>query len=306
VRLLLVGGESAGLQALKAIAATSHTLVGVLPSMPKSGFAGASVADLARKLGAPTWPAESVRDPAFAAVVAEAQVDLLLNVHSLYLINRAVLAAPRLGCFNLHPGPLPECAGLNAPSWAIQRGERAHGVTLHWMAAGIDTGPVAYCERFPIEDTDTGLSVALKCTRLGARLVETLLHAAASDPASIPRIPQDLGARRYFSAGPPDDGRIAWSAPARAISNFVRAADYRPFQAPWPHPRTRAGGREFGLASVRPTGRPSNAPPGWIGAVSDAGVEVACGDEWLLVREVQEQSRYQPAAASFASLTRLE
>ena len=38
----------------------------------------------------------------------------------------------------------PEYAGLNAPSWAIYNGEPAHGVTLHWMEAAIDTGPIAW------------------------------------------------------------------------------------------------------------------------------------------------------------------
>ena len=60
-----------------------------------------------------------------------------------------VLEAPRIGSFNLHPGPLPEYAGLNAPSWAIYHGEQEHRVTLHWLDAGIDTGPIAYgAERF--------------------------------------------------------------------------------------------------------------------------------------------------------------
>jgi methionyl-tRNA formyltransferase len=302
---MLVGGESAGLQTLKAIAATSHTLVGVLPSPSRNGFAGASVEGLARKLGVPIWSATCVRDPAFATVVADAQVDVLLNVHSLYLIDAAVLQTPRLGCFNLHPGPLPEFAGLNAPSWAIQRGERMHGVTVHWMAAGIDTGPLAYFERFPIDDADTGLSVALKCIRLGVRLVETLLVIAATDAAAIPRIPQDLDKRRYFGAGPPDKGRLTWSASARHVRDFVRAADYRPFPSPWGHPRTTTDGRELAVVAASCTGRATDVPPGTIGLRSEQGVEVACGDEWLLVREVQDEGRYQPAAAALESIERL-
>ena len=305
MNVLLVGGESAGLQTLKAITATPHTLVGVLPSQSKNGFAGATVEGLARKLGVPTWSATCVRDPQFASVVAAAQVDVLLNVHSLYLIDAAVLQAPRLGCFNLHPGPLPECAGLNAPSWAIQRGEQMHGVTVHWMAPGIDTGPLAYSERFPIDDADTGLSVALRCIRLGVRLVETLLHTAATDAAAIPRIPQDLCKRRYFGAGPPDNGRLTWSASARQVRDFVRAADYRPFPSPWGHPQTRANGGELAVVAASCTGRSTKEAPGTIGVRSERGVEVACSDEWLLVRDVQEAGRYQPAAAVLRSGERL-
>lgn len=255
MNILLVGGESAGLQTLKATAGTEHQLVGVLASPSRNGFPSAGIAGLAEKLGVPSWPARRVRDPDFAGFVRDSAVDLLLNVHSLYVIDRAVLEAPRLGCFNLHPGPLPECAGLNAPSWAIQQGARAHGVTLHWMAAAIDAGPLAYCERFPIEDTDTGLTVAMKCIRLGLPLIQRLLQAAATDPAAIPRLPQDLSKRRYFGAGPPEGGQLSWNTPARQIFDFVRASDYRPFQSPWIHPRACFNGRELGIVSARPTGR---------------------------------------------------
>ena len=227
---------------------------------------------------------------------------MLLNVHSLYIIDRAVLEAPRLGCFNLHPGPLPECAGLNAPSWAIQQGARTHGVSLHWMVPTIDMGPIAYAERFPIDDTDSGLSLSLKCIRAGMPLVEKLLHTAACGFEAIPRVPQNPADRRYFSAGPPDEGRLSWARPARQVFDLVRAADYRPFKSPWRHPRTVAHGREFGIVSARCTGRPASARPGSIGDATDDGVEVACGDEWLLVREVEDEGRYQRAALAFESI----
>src|SRR5262249_60324325 len=127
------------------------------------------------KLGCRTWPAESVKDPAFAEVIRAEEVDLLLNVHSLFVIKPEIVAAPRYGSFNLHPGPLPRYAGLNAPSWAIYRGERAHGVTLHRMLAGIDTTTIAHPRLFGIEETDTGFSVVAECIKFGMWLISQVL-----------------------------------------------------------------------------------------------------------------------------------
>ena len=93
------------------------------------------------------------------------EIDLLLNVHSLYVIHADLVAAPRTGSFNLHPGPLPEYAGLNAPSWAIYHGESRHTVTVHWMEPGIDTGAIAYETSFEIAEDDTGLSLSARCVR---------------------------------------------------------------------------------------------------------------------------------------------
>lgn len=297
MNLMLVGGESAGLQALKAITRTSHQLVAVLASPSQSGFAGASVAGLANRLGVPVWPAARVRDPEFGAVIRDAAVDLILNVHSLYLVHPEVLHAPRVGCFNLHPGPLPDYAGLNSPSWAIHNGERSHGVTLHWMMKGIDVGPIAFQQRFPIEDADTGLSLALKCVRAGIPLIQELLRVAATEPGAIPRLAQDLGKRRYFGAAPPDGGRLSWALPALQVFNLVRASDYRPFVSPWGYPRADLGGLELGIVSARRTGRPTSASPGTMGRSTPDGVEVACADEWLLIDEVAEDGRCMKASA---------
>ena len=302
MNVMLVGGEAAGLHTLNAVVRANHTLVAVLVAPSQNDFSGASLLASAQKQGVPTWAAARVRDPEFAGVVRASAVDLLLNVHSLYLVNPAVLEAPRLGCFNLHPGPLPECAGLNAPSWAIHHGERTHGVTLHWMSAAVDTGPIAYCDRFPIDASDTGLTLALKCVRAGLPLVEKLLQVAATDATAIPRITQNFAERRYFAAGPPSEGRLNWTGTARQIFDFVRACDYRPFQSPWNHPRTRGGDREFGIVASQLTGRRTSERPGTVGYASAAGVEVACGDEWLLVRDVEEAGRYERASVALFSI----
>jgi len=68
-------------------------------------------------------------------------VDLLLNIHSLYVTAREILQTPKIGCFNLHPFPLLRYAGLNPVCWALYDGETTHGVTLHGMTAEIDAGP---------------------------------------------------------------------------------------------------------------------------------------------------------------------
>src|SRR5262249_48108381 len=167
---------------------------------------GRTVWQHAEKLGCRTWPAEMVKDPLFAKVIREQEVDLLLNVHSLFVIKPEIVEAPRFGSFNLHPGPLPRYAGLNAPSWAIYHGESKHGVTLHRMLAGIDTGPIAYQALFDIEDNDTGFSLSAKCIKFGMELIKQLLETAKSDPQAIPAIEQDLTRREYFGKAMPQNG----------------------------------------------------------------------------------------------------
>ena len=279
--------ESAGIQVLRALAGSPHELVAVMTAPPTRG-GGASVGGVAEQLGVPIERSERVRDPETADWVRGQEVDLLLNVHSLYLIHGDVLAAPRIGSFNLHPGPLPEYAGLNTPSWAIYNGETSHGVTVHWMEPGVDTGAIAFDTRFDLADSDTGLSVSARCVREGVPLILQLLETAAADPAAIPRREQDLTGRRYYRrADVPEGGRIEWARPARRIVDQVRASDYFPFPSPWGSPATTLAGRELAVLKASATGEATDAAPGTVGEGRGTGVLVAAEDEWVLVERVQ-------------------
>ncbi len=276
LRLCLLCEESAGVRLLQAVAASPYR-IGALLTSP-----GSAPWRLAEKLGCSPIPSRRVREPGFDAELSGAGVDLLLNVHSLQIVPEAVLRVPRLGGFNLHPGPLPRYAGLNAPSWAIYHGEERHGVTVHRMEPGIDTGAIVYEKRFPIRPQDTGLSLALRCVQEGLPLLGRLLETAAADPAALPSLAQDASQRRYFGRAAPQGGRLSWDAPARRIRDFVRACDYRPFASPWGAPRAELAGGEAEVLEVSLTGQPSNVAPGTI-RKEKAEMLVATGDEWLKV-----------------------
>lgn len=282
--VVLVAEESAGLRVLRRLADESHRVAAVLTTPgPRPG---AGIAATARELGLEVMPSELVCDPALADQIREWDVDLLLNVHSLFVVHGDVVRAPRMGSFNLHPGPLPEYAGLNAPSWAIANGESRHAATVHWMEAEIDTGAIAYETAFDITDGDTGLSLSIKCIEHGIRLVGHLLEDAAASSETIPARPQDLSRRRYYGRETPDGGRIHWDRPARRVVDFVRACDYDPFPSPWGRPRTGPGSRELEVLKSACTWEATSAPPGTVGRVDDDGALVAAEDEWVLLKSV--------------------
>jgi len=295
-----VGEESAGIQTLKALAGSDHRIVAVMASQSKNNGLLANLWETAERLGYQTWPSELVKDPRIADEVRAAEVDVILNIHSLFIINKEIVKAPRIGCFNMHPGPLPRYAGLNAVSWAIYRGETSHGVTIHKMEPGIDTGPIVYQELFDIYDADTGLTLSARCIRSGIPLVLRLIETASTDPAAIPLMPQDLTKREYFGREIPHDGKLGWSLPAREIVNFIRACDFFPFPSPWGHPQTileaKSGEKEIGVVKAHLTRERCDRSPGTVGEVVGSGVKVACGDEWIVVNKLKAEGRYVDSA----------
>jgi methionyl-tRNA formyltransferase len=294
MRVVLIGAEAAAIQVLKRLAEAEHDVVAVLADDTPAA-AGAGLGEHAQRLGLPVLDAALVRTPELAGWMTDQEVDLLLNVHSLSIVHGDVVLAPRIGSFNLHPGPLPRYAGLNTVSWAIYNGEPTHGVTLHWMDAGVDTGAVAYRADFPIAIDDSGLSVFTKCVRHGVPLVLRLMEAASSDPPTIPAERQEGERTLYRRRDIPQDGRIEWDRPARRVHDFVRAADFSPFASPWPHPSARLGDRELGIVRTALTGRPCSEAPGTIGEVRGDAATVATADEWLDLVAVAVGGRRRPA-----------
>ena len=285
MNVLLVGEEAAGLQAFRLLLKSPHKIVGVLTAPRIKEDGRASLWNVAQSCGYPTWPSMRVKDPDFAHTVRACNVDILLNVHSLFIINKDIIRAPCYGSFNLHPGPLPRYAGLNPVSWALYRGETMHGTTLHGMETSIDTGSIAYQIMFDIHPNDTALTVSVKCAQKGLQLLNKLLTVAATDPSSIPQIAQDLGRREYFGRAVPQNGRLFWSRPATDIANFVRACDYFPFRSPWGHPATRLGEQDISIAKVHLTGQLCLETPGTIRA-SDGAIYAAAADEWIRLDKV--------------------
>ncbi|MGH8931352.1 MAG: methionyl-tRNA formyltransferase [Egibacteraceae bacterium] len=301
VNIVLAAEESAGIQVLRLVTSAGHRVSAVLTSAPE-GARGATVAAVAEGLGIEVLPAKLVTDPAFAEHLRAAEVDLLLNIHSLHIADPHVIAAPRIGSFNLHPGQLPQYAGLNVPSWAIYRGEPHHGVTLHWMAPKVDAGRIAFQASFPITPSDTGLSLTAKCVRHGLPLVSALLAQAARDPVTIPAVSQDLSLRRYFGRKVPHGGLIPWERPARQVVDFIRACDYSPWRSPWGEPRTYAGDLQVTMSKASMTEMSAAEPPGTVGSAADRGLLVAAADEWVLVTRIHVGDRRMDPRAALAAV----
>ena len=291
VRIAFVGEEAAGARAVARVVASDHELVCALTDTTP---AGSSVAAIASKAGAPVLPARRVREVALADELRALGVDVLLNVHSLAIVRAEVLAAPRVGAFNLHPGPLPEYAGLNVPSWAVLHRRDRHGVTLHRMEPGIDTGDVVSRADFDLTPRDTGLTVSTRCAQRGIELVDDLLAGLDDDPGGLPRTPQDLSARVYYGRKVPQDGWISWSSSTADVDAFVRAFDYRPFRSPWGSARTLVPGvGEVVVTRLEPDASDRAAEPGRV-RVEAEQVWVGTGDGWVRVLGTTVDGRARP------------
>jgi methionyl-tRNA formyltransferase len=201
----------------------------------------------------------------------------LISANSTIIIPREVLELFEGRSLNLHPGLLPEYAGLHTHQWAIRNGEREFGVTVHRVEPQIDAGAIVGQVRFPIAPEDTGLSLFSRCLTAGRELFARII-AQITRGAALADVPQDLTRRRLYRHRDALDGRIDWNESAVRVTDFIRAGNYEPFASPSYVARLdRVAG--FEVEVLRATREAvSAACPGAVVDVSTAGPLIACGD----------------------------
>src|SRR4029077_8536368 len=95
----------------------------------------------ASQLGVPVTQPTKLRTGEFGAWVRTQDVDVALVVAYGRILPGDVLAAPKLGCVNVHASLLPKYRGAAPIAWSIAAGESATGITLMKLDEGMDTGP---------------------------------------------------------------------------------------------------------------------------------------------------------------------
>jgi methionyl-tRNA formyltransferase len=75
-------------------------------------------------------------------------------IYGTNIIRESVFGIPRLGSINLHQGLAPLYRGGPPVFWELYNGEREVGLTVHFVAAKVDTGDILLQETVPLAYDD--------------------------------------------------------------------------------------------------------------------------------------------------------
>jgi methionyl-tRNA formyltransferase len=153
--------------------------------------------------------------------VARIRPDLIFSFYYRAMLPMSVLRHARLGAFNMHGSLLPKYRGRAPLNWAILKGERETGVTLHEMVEKPDAGRIVDQQAVPVGEDDTAVEVFHRMTDAAEAVLKRSLAALVQGKVQFK--PNDVSRGSYFGRRRPEDGRIDWSKSAREIHNLVRA-----------------------------------------------------------------------------------
>lgn len=169
------------------------------PEGPWQDFAG-----LGRRLGAPVRVVPRLRqvEGEFRALAP----DLVLSIRFSHIFPQSFLEVPRHGILNVHPGYLPEYAGLFAPFHQLAAGRPRIGCSVHYVDAGIDTGPVVEMTSLQVEPQR---SLQWHVVNVYTTAIPVLCRAIATlaGGGGVAATPQDQSRRTYWHL--PDSDEIA-------------------------------------------------------------------------------------------------
>lgn len=181
-----------------------------------------SVENLARANHLPVFVYDSSRKQELLKIIADLQPDYLFSIYWRFIFSQEMLALFKRGAFNFHGSLLPKFRGAHPTNWAILKGEKEIGYTLHYLDAGIDTGDIVFQEKFTVDPDESAQSVREKQDAIAIKMLVQLVEIInAGQP--IPRRPQDHSLSTYFGKRSAEDGRIDWTQKARSIHNLIRA-----------------------------------------------------------------------------------
>ncbi len=234
-----------------------------------------SVAQLAALHDIPTITPEDANAPEIIARIAQLKPDFLFSFYYRQMLKPDLLALATRGAYNLHGSLLPKYRGRVPVNWAVIRGERATGATLHEMVEKPDAGRIVGQQAVPILPDDTALDVFTKLTVAAELVLDRVLPQLLAGTAA--HTTQTLTEGSYFGGRKPEDGRIDWRQPADAIHNLVRGV-----APPYPGAHTEIAGKPARILQTlrQPDRRGPLAAPGLF--IDADRCYAQCGDGSVL------------------------
>lgn len=256
------------------------------------------IKELAAGHGIPVLQPGRARDKEFLTELEDLRPDIIVVMAYGQILSQALLDIPSIACINLHASLLPRHRGAACIQAAIDAGDSHTGITVMHVVKALDAGDVILKKETPIGNKETGGELHDRLAEIAPDVLTAALALLASGKA--PRTPQDENLVSYIPKLMRGHGEIDWSMPAVQLERRIRAYD------PWPGTSTTytgATGRHAGRVKrlkifpqvqvVKQSGK-----PGEVLAV-DRGLTVACGEDALLIAELQPDGSRRMSSVDF-------
>lgn len=292
MRVVFAGTPEPAVPSLRALAASSHEVVGVVtrrdaPVGRKRVLTPSPVAVVADELGLPVVKADRLDDAATDEIAALG-ADLGVIVAYGGLVREPLLSTPPHGWINLHFSLLPRWRGAAPVQHALIAGDRVTGAAVFQLVPALDAGDVFAELRYDVPRGATAGDVLADLAASGAELVSGVVDAIADGSAvATPQHGNSTLAPKLTQA----DGALDLGQPADRVIDRVRGT------TPEPGAHVSLGGQRVKvLAALR--GPDAALEAGQVALVG-RDVVAGTGEGTIVLRTVQPAGKGPMNAADW-------
>jgi methionyl-tRNA formyltransferase len=305
LRIVFMGTPDFAVASLKAMVERGYNVVGVVTAPDKPAGRGKKLTEPAVKKyavekGLNIFQPEKLKNPAFLDELKSLNADLQVVV-AFRMLPEAVWSMPRLGTFNLHGSLLPQYRGAAPLNWAVINGETKTGVTTFLLDRRIDTGKILFRRQIKIGRNDTVGDLHDRLMVIGADVVIKTIDALAK--GHVKPLPQtEFISEKKIKPAPrifKEDCKINWTKDVETVRNLIRGLS--PYPSAWANLVHKKTGRTLTckVFFAQPVIAEETASPGTIDSDDESWLNVACGNGWLEITDLQLSGKKRMNAADF-------
>lgn len=252
----------------------------------------------ALELGLEVLQPEKIKDnQEFYETLKEYEPDLIVVAAYGKIIPKNILDLPKYGCVNIHGSILPRWRGAAPIQWSIIAGDKETGVTLMYMAEGLDTGDMI-AKAYTKTEGKTSGDLHDELAKLGAELLVSKLPDFENGTISAEK--QNDEASCYAPMLSKKDGVIDFTKNAEEIQCAIRGL------SPWPGAYTYLNGDIFKIWEAEALDKTSDKEPGTVLEVSKEGIKIATGNGILLAKMIQVPGKKKMYVADYIKGNNIE
>lgn len=135
----------------------------------------------------------------YADALEQHDVEIVALAGFMRILGEKLLSRFAGRIVNIHPSLLPSFPGLDAQRQAFEHGVKWTGATVHFVDAGVDTGPIILQAAVPVKDDDTRDTLAERILEQEHRIYPEALQLLAEGRVKVDG--------RVVRLGPEADGR---------------------------------------------------------------------------------------------------
>ena len=297
MRIVFMGTPDFAVPSLRKLVECGHEVCGVFtqPDKPKNRgmkLLPPPVKEYALTVGIPVFQPTTLRDGTALEQLRELEPQLIVVAAYGKILPVDILQLPALGCINVHSSLLPKYRGAAPINWAILNGEEETGVTIMYMAEGLDTGDMLASSATAIDLNESAQQLHDRLAQMGADLLPQVLEQLESGTAAP--VPQDDAQSCYAPMLSRALSPIDWTHTAREIHNQVRGL------TPWPSATAEVDGVRCKIIRTVVSDEKTAQAPGTCVKADKHGLWVACGQGTVLqILVLQPDGKKAMAAHAF-------